>query len=172
MHPEASLAFKSKTSTFSLMAGTEPLIEFFDKPLYLSCNRESRSFEFCTRKSKRDLCELSIKSPQNSSVVFVEIPALAVAILNFKSGQFFEIDSAFDGFIVSPYTQSGKLLKAYKVREGTSPEALRRYAAEDKKEEKVTLEALKAAGTKARAAIARMKQEGKNRKVCNLAISP
>jgi hypothetical protein len=156
MQPEASLAFKSKTSTFLLGADTEPLIEFFDKPLHLSCNRESRAFEFCTKKSKRDLCELSIKSPKNSSVVFIEIPALAVAILNVKSGQFFNIYPAFDGFIISPYTQSGKLKGSFKIRESTSPDALRRYAAEDRKEEKVTLDALKAAGTRARATIARM----------------
>jgi len=70
MQPEASLAFKSKTSTFSLMADTEPLIEFFDKPLYLSCNRESRAFEFCTKKSKRDLCELRNSSKITSSFHF------------------------------------------------------------------------------------------------------
>jgi len=169
----AHLNFNSKTSTFYLFIDQEPFLRFLDKKLYLAFNRESGAFEIVTKKPERCVCECKVMIPKGTTnMTFIEISALAVALSNLKSGQFLKIYELYDKLIFNPYSKSGRLLGSFKVRDGTTPGALRRYAAEDLKERKLTFDALKEAGTKARAAIARMEQEGKSRKVRSLATTP
>jgi len=96
------------------------------------------------------MCKLTA-SEKYSNTTFIEISALAVALSDLTSGQFLNVYELSDRLIFIPYSKSGKLLLTFKAREDKTPGALRRYAAEDLKEKKLTFDALNDAATKARA---------------------
>ena len=128
MSESAQLIFNPKTLTFYLFVNQEPFLRFLDKKLYLAFNKESGAFEIGTKKPEHCVCECKVTTPKEyANTTFIEISALAVALSNLKSGQFLNIYELYDKLIFSPYSKSGKLLGSFKVRDGTSPEALRRY---------------------------------------------